>query len=989
MLCVVLWCLDEYWMYSAFTGVMLVLFECSVVHQRRRNMSTLRQMSETPTVKMSVRRGGHWVVLDSSELVPGDLVAVQPTPKGTGAPCDMIIMEGTAVVTEALLTGESTPQLKESIALREDDEIIMMRKDQRNVVFGGTTVINASRDGDDYTGAPAGAIAVVVKTGFETQQGKLIRTIVHSQSRLSSNTAEAFGFIMFLLVFAIAACAYVIQRGLEDTTRSRWKLVLTCIRIITSVVPPELPMELSLAVNTSLISLVKMKIFCTEPFRIPFAGKVDYCCFDKTGTLTCDNMELVGVDEGTGSVKTVDSLSENSVTVLGACNSLVNVGSESVGDSMERAALDAVGWTMKSSDKVGDMKGKRTLIIALRHPFSSELKRMSVIVMATALGKEARMVLTKGAPEIIKPLLKSVPSDYDDLYLKYATKGYRVLALAARTLDTSLTRVQLAALHRKDVEAELDFVGFALFNCPLKPDCKSAMEHLRSSSHRTVMVTGDNELTAVAVARELGMVEKDETVATLKLVNGTAKWTTGASDDVPRDAQNVPSGTCLCVNGEAMKTVVSQSATWLERVATNVAVWARCTPDQKEAVVLALKKLGHHVLVAGDGTNDVAALKQAHIGIAVLNAPSPTEAPAEEDPNAPLPVPPIPAEVPPLRADAGFMERVKHGAAEQQRKAMIQYRENVIRINAQRRAKAGAVVSSSTVGAAKRNPNPMGAMPAEPEDNSNAPITRLGDASIASPFTSKSSRVGAVCDILRMGRCTLVSTLQMYKILALNCLISAYSMSVLYSDGVKYGDTQMLLAGVVITICFLFVSRAQPLPRLSRERPFTRVFSLYILGSVLGQFAVHLYALVESVRMVDNVDAAERLESAKLVDDETFKPTLLNSIVFLMSTMMTVTTFAVNYRGHPFMTGLRENKPLWNAILVLTGSILVISLELLPEFNEYMEIVKMPTDEFRNRFFGLLVMDAVLVLAIDRTLLYFCRDSGDRDAVAAEKGKIV
>jgi cation-transporting ATPase 13A1 len=98
--------------------------------------------------------------------------------------------------------------------------------------------------------------------------------------------------------------------------------------------------------------------------------------------------------------------------------------------------------------------------------------------------------------------------------------------------------------------------------------------------------------------------------------------------------------------------------------------------------------------------------------------------------------------------------------------------------------------------------------------------------------------------ILRQGRCTLVTTLQMYRILALHCLIYAYSLSVLYHDGIKYGDTQATISGMLTAMCFLFISRSQPLKKLAAKRPLNRIFTPFMLASILGQFAIHLTALM-------------------------------------------------------------------------------------------------------------------------------------------------
>jgi len=211
----------------------------------------------------------------------------------------------------------------------------------------------------------------------------------------------------------------------------------------------------------------------------------------------------------------------------------------------------------------------------------------------------------------------------------------------------------------------------------------------------------------------------------------------------------------------------------------------------------------------------------------------------------------------------------------------------------------------------------------------------------------------------------------MYQILALQCLISSYSLSVLYLDGVKYGDTQMTAMGILGSISFMSVSRSKPLDRLSSVRPLTSIFHPSLFISLLGQFSIHLATMVYAVYL-----AKEQLSEDHEVNlDGAFKPGILNTVVFLVSNVQQVTVFVVNLQGSPFMTGLTQNRPLlWSlaATFILT---FMFASETVPGLNKYFQLVPFPDEAFRDLILRLLMADVAATFVLDRLMkFFFARD---------------
>ena len=292
---------------------------------------------------------------------------------------------------------------------------------------------------------------------------------------------------------------------------------------------------MALAVNNSLMTLMKMHVFCTEPYRVPIAGKLDAALFDKTGTLTTDELVAVGVcqpvkldipknkeQNDEAFLTPMLKVSDEAALVLAGCHSLVSIEGETTGDPLENAALASMRWQLSTETgnavpaPATEKKAGGTLIrlqsgttiseieVLTRHHFSSKLQRMSCVAKSVTNGKY--FAVMKGSPEAVGNHLAKKPSGYDEKAAFLSKEGYRVIALAYKPLQTE-SEVLSSRDARASCESNMLFAGFIAFTCRVRKDTSAVLMRLMEGGLSIAMVTGDALLTAVHVAKEVNIFE--------------------------------------------------------------------------------------------------------------------------------------------------------------------------------------------------------------------------------------------------------------------------------------------------------------------------------------------------------------------------------------------------------------------------------------------------------------------------------------------------
>ncbi|XP_077610491.1 putative cation-transporting ATPase 13A5 [Crocuta crocuta] len=652
-----LWLSQGYIEYSVAIIILSVISIVLSVYDLRQQSVKLHNLVEDHNkVQVTIMvKGKGMQKLESRLLVPGDILIL---PGKTSLPCDAILIDGSCVVNEGMLTGESIPVTKTPLPHTENTVAWKshgMEDYRKHVLFCGTEVIQVKPSGQGPVRA------VVLQTGYNTAKGDLVRSILYPRPLNFKLYNDAFKFIVFLAFLGVVGFFYALGVYMYHGVSPRDTATMALL-LLTVTVPPVLPAALTTGIVYAQKRLKEKKIFCISPQRINMCGQINLVCFDKTGTLTEDGLDLWGtVPTADNRFQEVNSFASGKAlpwgplcAAMASCHSLILLDGTIQGDPLDLKMFEGTAWIMEdcSADhrKFG-MSDSNIIIkpgpkaswspveaIAILHqfPFSSSLQRMSVV--AQVAGDDHFHVYMKGAPEMLARFCKSetVPKNFPQELRNYTVQGFRVIAFAHKTLEMEkLSEVE--DLAREKVESDLTFLGLLIMENRLKKETKPVLKELHEACIRTVMITGDNLQTAITVAKNSEMIPGGSQVILVEanepedFVPASVTWQLVENQEngpekketyVNVGNRSLPDGareSCyhFAMSGKSYQVIFQHFNSLLPKILVNGTIFARMSPGQKSSLVEEFQKLNYYVGMCGDGANDCGALKMAHAGISL------------------------------------------------------------------------------------------------------------------------------------------------------------------------------------------------------------------------------------------------------------------------------------------------------------------------------------------------------------------------------------
>ena len=397
--------------------------------------------------------------------------------------------------------------------------------------------------------------------------------------------------------------------------------------VLGTVFPPLLPSVFVVSVGISCKRLQRKRITCTDSRGILIAGKVKRAFFDKTGTLTKQGLDFLSAMTAAEFESNVSSVSASSIITdsslklgLSTCHTLhASKRGELIGPAVDRMGFSAVSGVHILDEKTIRFEGKAVTYLK-RFEFDHHSMTQSVII---SHGDEVT-VYVKGSPEAIAKLCvpSSLPSNFHEIARQSARNGVYQLAMATAPLKSTKS---VNEIKREDIEKDLNFAGVINFQNSIKEDTPQVIRELHEGDIVSAMITGDNVLTGIHIARKAGLIGQDEDVIIGNSVqNGVIEWV-NAADDSPASQPIISQS--LALTGEVWNHLLFSDPNTAMTLAPHTKVFGRCTPNDKVSIVSHFVERGLTSLFCGDGGNDCGALKAAHVGIALSDAEASVVAP--------------------------------------------------------------------------------------------------------------------------------------------------------------------------------------------------------------------------------------------------------------------------------------------------------------------------------------------------------------------------
>uniref|UniRef100_A0A669FA00 ATPase cation transporting 13A2 n=1 Tax=Oreochromis niloticus TaxID=8128 RepID=A0A669FA00_ORENI len=882
MFSIVLWMVDHYYIYAICIFIVSVISITISLYETRKQSITLRNMAQLITTVTIRRKSGEEECVSSVELVPGDCLIIPQ--EGMLLPCDAALLAGECLVNESMLTGESVPVLK--TPLQASDRKYSSDTERRHTLFSGTQLIQAKG------GRPGGvgAVAVVTSTGFFTAKGDLVSSILYPQPIDFRFYRDAVKFLLILALVALIGTIYIFVVLYRSNVS---ELVIRSLDIVTIAVPPALPAAITTGTIYAQRRLKQHGIFCISPPRINICGKVSLFCFDKTGTLTEEGLDVWGVMEA-GPAGFSELVPEPRLlppghlkSGLACCHTVALLHGQLLGDPLELKMVESTGWTLQEPDGDGsvlnaEFGGHKVLAvmrppdqqstdeamaIVQRFPFSSALQRMSVVTVTH--GGRSALAFIKGSPEMVASLChtQTVPAQFSSKLHSFSSEGLRVLAVAYKPLDNSLICLLIKLfVHRGEVEKDMRFLGLLMMKNLVKPESAKVINILRKANVRSIMVTGDNVLTAVNVAKTCGMVGSDEKVIFVTATPHTAQSMPTLRFSLEEEAalsgqSSVEGGFVyhLAINGKSFAVLCDHFPEYLPKILMRATIFARMAPDQKTQ----LKVIFIILTVKYYGANDCGALRAADVGVSLSEA----------------------------------------------------------------------------------------------------------EASVASPFTSKTENISCVPLLIREGRCSLVTSFSLFRYMALYSLIQFCSVIILYTVKTSIADPQFLYFDVLlVTVLAIVMGRGGPSEELYPSRPAASLLALPVLGSLfihtcmiaLGQLAALFITTSEEWYIPLN---ATEVGTANL-------PNLENTCVFDISGFQYIIMSVVLTKSYPHKKPLYHNMVFLILLFIQFGVMTWLVLYPGPAISWLLQLYNISDMNFKLLLVSLAALNFLICFVVEVSDLY-------------------